>query len=75
MPVPESAPVAAATQELPPVKSQTVVKRPFGFFGRKKSVPVAPRTELKPNPTQTGDLFGADDEDELEIPSFLRRQN
>jgi cell division protein FtsZ len=69
------APEPAPTQEMPPVQSQTVVKRPFGFFGRKKSVPVAPRTESRPAPTQTGDLFGSDAEDELEIPSFLRRQN
>lgn len=69
--VPEPAPA----REIPPVQSQTVVKRPFGFFGRKKSVPVAPRTENRPAPTQTGDLFGSDAEDELEIPSFLRRQN
>ncbi|NNC36799.1 MAG: cell division protein FtsZ [Acidimicrobiales bacterium] len=70
---PEPAPVPV--QEMPPVDSQTVVKRPFGFFGRKKSVPVAPKAEPNQVPTQTGDLFGSDAEDELEIPSFLRRQN
>jgi len=75
---PEPAPVAAVPApqaELPAVDAQTVVKRPFGFFGRKKSVPVAPRTESKPASSHTGDLFGSESEDELEIPSFLRRQN
>lgn len=76
---PEAAPQAPVAQqpqtELPEVEPQTVVKRPFGFFGRKKSVPIAPRTQQNATPTQTGDLFGSDSEDELEIPSFLRRQN
>jgi len=74
-PAPRAEAIPAPQAEIPPAETQTVVKRPFGFFGRKKSVPVAPRTEQKPAPTQTGDLFGADSEDELEIPSFLRRQN
>ncbi len=53
---------------------QTVVKRPFGFFGRKKSIPVA--TTPPPAPVRnTGDLFADDTDDELEIPSFLRRQS
>ncbi|MEE9272597.1 MAG: cell division protein FtsZ [Robiginitomaculum sp.] len=55
-------------------KTQTVLKRPFGFFGRKKTVPVAPRVQNQPKPTHNGDLFDADTEDELEIPSFLRRK-
>ena len=71
----QPAPEPVVEQEMPQVQSQTVVKRPFGFFGRKKSVPVAPRTTQSQTPTQTGDLFGSDAEDELEIPSFLRRQN
>ena len=66
---------ALASQPLPPAETQTVVKRPFGFFGRKKSVPVAPRTAPEPTQNRTGDLFGSDMEDELEIPSFLRRLN
>ncbi len=64
----------SATQPAPqsePVAVQTVVKRPFGFFGRKKTKP-APTPA--PSPDVTGDLFGADHDDELEIPSFLRRQ-
>jgi cell division protein FtsZ len=73
---PSPAPAAQQPQaELPEVEPQIVVKRPFGFFGRKKSVPIAPRTQQNTAPTQTGDLFGSDSEDELEIPSFLRRQN
>lgn len=55
-------------------EAQTVVKRPFGFFGRKKSIPVA-TTPPPPMPRNTGDLFAEETDDELEIPSFLRRQN
>lgn len=71
----QQAPEPAPVPNMPPVQSQTVVKRPFGFFGRKKSIPVVPRTDSRPSQTQTGDLFGSDAEDELEIPSFLRRQS
>ena len=74
-PIAPPLPAALASQPLPPAETQTVVKRPFGFFGRKKSVPVAPRTTPETAPTRTGDLFGSDMEDELEIPSFLRRLN
>lgn len=66
------APIAPRPQ--PPIESQTIVKRPFGFFGRKKSIPVA-STPPRPKPADNGDLFSEDLEDELEIPSFLRRQN
>jgi cell division protein FtsZ len=63
-------------EEITPVETQTVVKRPFGFFGRKKTVPIAPKREVEmSSPESTGDLFGSDVEDELEIPSFLRRKN
>jgi len=60
---------------IPPVETQTIVKRPFGFFGRKKTKPVAPITIPESATNRTGDLFGSDEDDELEIPSFLRRQN
>ena len=66
-----------ARMPAPTHEPQNVVKRPFGFFGRRKpSVPVA-KPEAKPvgKPRNTGDLFGDEMEDELEIPSFLRRQN
>ena len=69
---PAPAPIARAPS-LPPVETQTVVKRPFGFFGRKKTKPAAPVAAPKPASNNTGDLFGSDMEDELEIPSFLRR--
>lgn len=58
----------------PAAETQTVVKRPFGFFGRKKAIPVA-TTPPQAKPRNTGDLFEDDMDDELEIPSFLRRQN
>jgi len=54
---------------------QTVVKRPFGFFGRKKPSSLAPEIAKPAAPKPRRDLFADDMEDELEIPSFLRRQN
>lgn len=72
---PIAPPIPARERSIPAVEAQTVVKRPFGFFGRKKSVPVAPRVYQEPVQNRTGDLFGTDAEDELEIPSFLRRLN
>lgn len=66
------APVGRSMEPL--TDSQTVVKRPFGFFGRKKTIPVA-ATPQRAKPLDTGDLFADESEDELEIPSFLRRQN
>ena len=62
-------------EQLPPAETQSVVKPFMGFFGRKKSVPVAPRVQPQAQQTRNGDLFGADVNDELEIPSFLRRLN
>ena len=57
-----------------PSRSQTVVKRPFGFFGRKKSIPVSNQPP-QPRKMNTGDLFDDAIDEEMEIPSFLRRQN
>lgn len=63
---------------------QTVVKRPFGFFGRRKpSVPVSTESQVNTSQSfsaqnanrQTADLFDDETSDELEIPAFLRRQN
>ena len=68
------APSRPAYMSEPTVDTQTVVKRPFGFFGRKKTIPVA-TTPPQPKPRNTGDLFADDTDDELEIPSFLRRQS
>ncbi len=64
-----------AEETMRPVETQTVVKRPFGFFGRKKTKPPAPVAMPETSINKTGDLFGIDEDDELEIPSFLRRQN
>ncbi|PHR92100.1 MAG: cell division protein FtsZ [Robiginitomaculum sp.] len=72
---PMAPPVPERDRSMPVVEAQTVVKRPFGFFGRKKSVPVAPRVQQETPTNHTGDLFGTDMDDELEIPSFLRRLN
>jgi len=54
---------------------QVVVKRPFGFFGRMKPSSMAPEIAKPAAPKPKHDLFADDMEDELEIPSFLRRQN
>ncbi len=54
-------------------ETPSVVKPIFGFFGRKKTKPAMPSAKPVPEINHTGDLFGSDEEDELEIPSFLRR--
>ena len=54
---------------------QNVVKKPFGFFGLKKQKPAPAPVVKRQAPQQSGDLFGDNMDDELEIPSFLRRQN
>ncbi|MBC6402667.1 MAG: cell division protein FtsZ [Hyphomonadaceae bacterium] len=56
----------------PEPRTQTVVKRPFGFFGRKKVIPVS-TAPSRARVQDTGDLFGKDIDEEIEIPSFLRR--
>ena len=70
------------------IQPQNVVKKPFGFFGLKKQkitnreVDLAPKTKpVQPkslgqheSTLESGDLFGDDVDEELEIPSFLRRQ-
>jgi len=63
-PIPEAAPASPA-------------RNPFGFFGRRKTAAAtaAPRRIVKSRPAPSDDLFGNDTSDELEIPSFLRRQN
>ncbi len=71
-PTPAAEPVQQAQTSLPPLSAQTVVKPLMGFFGRKKTAP-EPRVMQDTSPKGTGDLFGAEIDDELEIPSFLRR--
>jgi len=69
-------PVAAAPSALEamiPQNIPSVVKPIFGFFGRKKTKPAMQAAMPVPEINHTGDLFGSDEEDELEIPSFLRR--
>ena len=63
-PIPEAAPASPA-------------RSPFGFFGRRKTAAPAPapRPSVQSRPAPSGDLFGSNSDDELEIPSFLRRQN
>lgn len=67
------APAAPALS--PPVEPRVVVKKPFGFFGLKKQKPVTAAPIVRQGPQPTGDLFADDANEELEIPSFLRRQN
>lgn len=86
--VEEPAPITVQPSAPQPEPRQAIVKGPFGgFFGRKKTppavaaqpAPAAPRAAARPqNPRQTlatGELFGENMDDELEIPAFLRRQN
>jgi len=69
--------IAAASSDIlepmTPQETPSVVKPIFGFFGRKKTKPAMPVAKPVPEINHTGDLFGSDEEDELEIPSFLRR--
>ena len=68
---PQSAPA-----HVPETPSEPALRNPFGFFGRRNKPKVAatPRT-VQSHSTESGDLFAGEYEDELEIPSFLRRQN
>ena len=76
---PPVAPAPAPVRREPEQPQQTkVVRGPFGsFFGLGKKTPEAsaPATHVTTTPQNTGDLFNASDDEELEIPSFLRRQN
>ena len=60
---------------IPQAQPQNVVKKPFGFFGLKKQKPAAAPMVQRQAPQPSGDLFSDNMDDELEIPSFLRRQN
>ncbi|MEP1231681.1 MAG: cell division protein FtsZ [Litorimonas sp.] len=60
---------------IPETPADSPLRNPFGFFGRRKPKPVASPSIAQTQTTQSGDLFGNGYEDELEIPSFLRRQN
>jgi len=71
--IPVVSPAANVAPALPKAEPEAVVKPIFGFFGRKKTKPALRTAPPLAAPNQTGDLFGADQEDELEIPSFLRR--
>jgi len=71
-PQPQYAPQPAP---IPKAQPQNVVKKPFGFFGLKKQKPAPAPVVKRQAPQQSGDLFGDNMDEELEIPSFLRRQN
>ena len=62
---------------IPEPTPASTLRSPFGFFGRRKAAAPAPapRANVQARPAPSGDLFGNEKEDELEIPSFLRRQN
>ena len=71
-PTPQAAPAPAPIPEAAPAST---TRSPFGFFGRRKAAVPAPRKTVSSRPAPSGDLFGGETGDELEIPSFLRRQN
>lgn len=67
-----AAPVAAPVSQ---TSAPAERRSPFGLWGRKQRRPVVtPAPRVSETPTPSGDLFGDDMDDELEIPSFLRRQ-
>ena len=68
---------APAPAPIPEAAPPSPARNPFGFFGRRKTAAAAaaPRQIVKTRRAPSGDLFGNDTDDELEIPSFLRRQN
>ncbi len=75
-PAPQSshglAPQTRPVPTQPQSHETSVIKRPFrDFFRNKKSLPIASEYHAKPKPQDTGDLFGANLDDELEIPAFL----
>lgn len=73
----EAAPVVpAAPASVPETPAAASTRRPFGLWGRKprRPIPTPAPSPAKPV-TDSGDLFGGDVDDELEIPSFLRLQN
>lgn len=79
-PAPQSyapAPAAYSAPAIPETPSDAGLRNPFGFFARRKPnpKPTAPSPRVQAQHTNSGDLFGSNYEDELEIPSFLRRQN
>lgn len=78
VPAPQQAPqqqYAPQPAPIPQAQPQNVVKKPFGFFGLKKQKPAAAPRVQRQAPQPSGDLFSDNLDDELEIPSFLRRQN
>ena len=69
--------LAPAPASIPEAAPASPARSPFGFFGRRKAAAPAPapRASVQSRPAPSGDLFGSNSDDELEIPSFLRRQN
>ena len=76
-PVAESIPVVpVAPAPVPEAPASPLVRRPFSLWSRKpRRAVVTPEPALAQPTSQSGDLFDDDMDDELEIPSFLRRQN
>ena len=80
---PPVAPAPAPVRQEAAKPQSKVVRGPFGsFFGLGKKAPeasapvaAAPTTKFTSTSQNTGDLFNGSDDEELEIPSFLRRQN
>ena len=74
---PQSYSPPPAPDKIPEATPANPIRSPFGFFGRRKTGAPAPvqRRVVNARPAPSGDLFGSKSDDELEIPSFLRRQN
>jgi cell division protein FtsZ len=75
-PAPAQIAPAPAAPSVPETVQEPATRRPFGLWGLKSRRAPAPKPKPEPvrqTPIASGDLFGMDAEDELEIPSFLRR--
>ena len=69
------APIAPQPAPAKPAR-RSVVKSPFGFFGGKKTPAPVPAPRPAPQAqTHNGELFSDSQDEELEIPAFLRRGN
>lgn len=76
-------PAASEEDICEPVNAETIPESPAsalkktalgGLFGRRKKTP-SPTIQTQTTKAPVGDLFSDDMEDELQIPSFLRRQS
>ena len=69
---------SAVPEAVPSAAQASVFRNTFNLWGRKKTTPAPQQSSVRQTPLTarpSGDLFASEREEELEIPSFLRRQN